>query len=408
MPTKRTSTLLIAALLLYFFANQTQVGWLYVMSALLAGSACAAWLLNRGMLKRLSGERTIDVAEIHEGESLSIRLKLRSARRTGAAQIHTVEHCPLADPTSDAAAVEVFIPLLPARGSVEFAYTVDAYRRGLHTFPPLALSTRAPFGFAQTRSIIDVPTRALIYPEVHKLHRLSLLDRQPAAEQLRPRPGFGAEVIGVRPFRTGDSPRHIHWRSTARTGQLISKEFADESHPSLTIVLDLQAHPYAKGRTKHTPFEWSIKAAVSIAEYALRRGYNLHLAADGDVLALPPGPITWWALMQYLARIEPTGAHSLAEVIERQPMQTYAAVLIPYPDRAKPIIEPLVAMRHRGIAALAVVLDPSSFPDGGPSGAALADEIQALDIDSRLLRFGEDWAEQLSDVPERQEAGLRA
>jgi hypothetical protein len=87
-------------------------------------------------------------------------------------------------------------------------------------------------------------------------------------------------------------------------------------------------------------------------------------------------------------------------------MQTYAAVLIPYPDRA--VVEPLVALRHRGIAALAVVLDSASFPDGGPSGAALADEIQALDIDSRLLRFGEDWAEQLSDVPERQEAGLRA
>jgi uncharacterized protein (DUF58 family) len=406
MPTRRTLTLLIAALLLYFFANQTQVGWLYVMSALLSGSAAAGWLLNRGMLKRLSGERTIDLAEIHEGADLSIRLKLHNSGRTGAAQIATIERCPLADPTSDAAAVEVFIPLLPARGAVEFAYAVTAYRRGLHTFPPLSLATRAPFGFARSRRTIEVPTRALVYPELRKLHRLSLLDRQPAAEQLRPRPGFGAEVIGVRPFRTGDSPRHIHWRSTARTGQLISKEFADEAHPGLTIVLDLQAHPYARSTTKHTPFEWSIKAAVSIAEYALRRGYNLHLAADTDVLALPPGPITWWALMQYLARIEPTGTQPLPAVIERQPMQTFAAILVPYPDRA--IVEPLLAMQHRGVAALAVVLDPSSFPDGGPPGAALADELHALNIEAKLLRFGDDWAEQLSEPAQRQEAGLRA
>src|SRR5574340_929518 len=124
MPTKRSRTLIIAALLLYFFANQTQIGWLYVMAALMAGIVVAAGLLNRGMLRPITGERTVSPDEMHEGEEASIRLVLRNAWRVGASQVRTVEHCPLADPDSPQAAAEVFIPLLPGRGSVEFDYAV--------------------------------------------------------------------------------------------------------------------------------------------------------------------------------------------------------------------------------------------------------------------------------------------
>ncbi len=401
MPTKRTRTLIIAALLLYFFANQTQIGWLYVMSALLAGIVAAAWLLNRGMLKDTGGERTLNLGELHEGEPVSIRLSLTNARRVGAAQVRTTERCPLAEPGSAQHEAEVFIPLLPGRGAVEFAYDVVAYRRGLHTFPPLALETQAPFGFFQRLCTLNIPTRALIFPEVRRLRRLSLLDRQPAAEQARPRAGLGAEVIGVRPFRTGDSPRHIHWRSTARTGNLISKEFADEAHPGLTIVLDLFGHPYPATLTKHAPFEWAIKAAASIAEYAQRRGYALYLAADPLALAPPPGPLAWDALMQYLARVEPTGTRSLGEVMHGQPVQTYTAAILPWPDSQ--VIEPLLALKHRGIATLAVLIDPASFPEGGDSAALLFDEIRSHDLDARLVRFGEDWAGQISEAASRTE-----
>lgn len=406
MPEKRTRTILIAALLLYFFANQTQVGWLYVMSALLAGILAAAWLLNRGMLGRISGQRTLNVDELHEGDGASIRLALLNERRAGAAQIATVEHCPLADPESEQANTEVFIPLLPGRGSVEFAYEVMAYRRGLHTFPDLVLSTRAPFGFFRRERTLDIPSRVLVYPEVRKLERLSLLDRQPAAEQAHPRAGLGAEVIGVRPYRTGDSPRHVHWRSTARRGQLISKEFADEAHPGLTIVLDMFQHPYPPTATKHTPFEWAVKLAASVGEYAQRRGFNVHVAADPDVLPPPPGPLTWGALMQYLARIDAAGSRRLGEAVERQAMQTFAAILLPWPDRAA--IEPILALRHRGIATLAVVLDPATFPAGGEPGTGLYDELRALGVEARLVRFGEDWAEQLSDAAAQDERRVAA
>ncbi|NDJ54873.1 MAG: hypothetical protein GYB68_17520 [Chloroflexi bacterium] len=74
-PTQRTTTVLLTTLLLYFFANQTQVGWLYVMVSLLLGLVITTGLLNRGSLRRLTGTRQIGSPredEIHEGNEVGV------------------------------------------------------------------------------------------------------------------------------------------------------------------------------------------------------------------------------------------------------------------------------------------------------------------------------------------------
>jgi len=265
------------------------------------------------------------------------------------------------------------------------------------------LTTRAPFGFFQRKRTLPAPTRVLVYPELRRLRRLSLLDRQPAAQFTHPRAGLGTEIIGVRPFRSGDSPRHIHWRTAARTGQLASKEFADETQPGLTLALDLFRHPYppegyqpSGGLKKHTPFEYAVKVAASIGDYALRRNYPIHLATDASAWPAPSGAVTRIALLEYLARVQPVGENKLTDVLNNRAAQTFVAVLLPWPDST--IVESLVTLRHRGLEVLAVLLDPESFPSGGPSARALADELSALGIESRLIKFGDDWTMKLTDA----------
>jgi uncharacterized protein (DUF58 family) len=175
---------------------------------------------------------------------------------------------------------------------------------------------------------------------------------------------------------------------------LMSKEFADEAHPGVTLVLDLFQHPYSLSTTKHTPFEWSIKAAASIAEYAYRRGYPLHAIADSTILPPPPGPVSWLGLMQYLGRIEATGTQSLSEIIPAQAYQTYVVVLIPWPDDH--LIEPLLGLKNRGLDIEAVVIDPASFPSSGLSAESFVDSLIGADINATLICFGKDWAEQIS------------
>ena len=338
VPTARTVTFLITAFSLYLFANQTQVGWTYVMSALLAGAVLASWWLNRRALRGIQAQRRVGDApnaELYEGDRVTVRLALRNMGRASVAQIRTTERCPLAAPDGAEREMDLFVPSLPARrDGVYFEYQVALYRRGLHEFPPLELASCAPFGFFRRRRRIAAPTRVLVYPEVRPLRRLSLLDHRLALEVAHPRAGRGTEILGVRPFRSGDSPRHIHWRSVARTGRLISKEFVDESRPGLTLVLDVCGHPYPPTESKHTPFEWAVKIAASIGDYTQRRGYPLYLVADDEAWPAPIGPLTRWALLEYLARVQPTGERKLAHVLDQglPPTCPCAVVILPWPD----------------------------------------------------------------------------
>jgi uncharacterized protein (DUF58 family) len=255
-----------------------------------------------------------------------------------------------------------------------------------------------------------------VYPEVKPLSRFDLLDKQFAPQVTRPSAGVGYEVMGIRGYRAGDSPRHIHWRTVARTGQLASKEFADETQPGVVLALDLFQHPYAPSDTKHTPFEWAIKLAASIGDYANRRGYPLTLATNDEALPAPNGAISLYGLLQYLARVQPVGELTLAEALARVPMQAFVIAVLPYPDAG--IIAYLRELHYRKVRVFVVVLDGESFPDAltlgaFPSGRGeqtnqlishsdashLAGELSASGIEARLIRYSEaeDWAEQLQD-----------
>ncbi len=396
MPTSRAYSFIAASLIIYLFGNQTQVGWLYVVSALLLGVVVAAWWLSRGSLQGLTGKRRVgDLSEVdlYEGDEVNVILQINKVKGPTSSLVRVEEVCPLAAPDSPQQRTQLFIPALSHGEAVEFTYSVTLDRRGLHTFPKLGTESRAPFGFFKRNVQLDIPTRTLVYPEVRPLKRLELLDRQLTAQVARPRAGVGYEVMGVRPYRVGDSPRHIHWRSVARTATLISKEFADEAQPGLTLVLDLFNHPYPATESKHTPFEWAVKAAASIGDYAQRRGYSLYLISDDDVMAAPQGLVGEMALLQYLARVQPMGKRKLSHVIGGQMTQQFAAVILPYPD--KQAVKALVELRQQGIEVLAVILDGESFPAAGMASGSIVGQLRAAEVMVREVKFGDDWAGQI-------------
>jgi uncharacterized protein (DUF58 family) len=391
MPTGRAGAVLIGALVLYFFANQTQVGWLYVMSALLAGVIGAGWWLSRGTLRGISGMRRLGdglLDEWHEGDPVTITFRLSKSGRGAGAQIRLNEVCPLAEPAKRV--MPLYIPQLPAGGAVEFNYELDIYRRGVYAFPPLTLTTGVPFGFFRRSVVLDVPTRALVYPEVRYIERIDLLDRQLTPQVTRQKAGVGYEVFGLRPYRPGDSPRHIHWRSVARAGgqQLFSKEFADETQPGLVLALDLFAHPYAATESKHTPFEWAVKIAASVGDYARRRQYPLLLVTNDRKLPAPSGALPLPLLLEYLTRVEPTGDEPLrVDGIGA----AFVIAVLPYPDEAAG--GALRALAARRLPVLAYILDPVSFPAAleGADAAAFAAGLRADGVETRLIQYGEDW-----------------
>src|SRR5215813_4910222 len=101
MPTSRAYSFIAASAVIYLFANQTQVGWLYLVSALLLGTVIAAWWLNRGALKGLGGTRKVGNAldaDLYEGDETSVELTIRKLAGSSASHIRLNESCPLVAP----------------------------------------------------------------------------------------------------------------------------------------------------------------------------------------------------------------------------------------------------------------------------------------------------------------------
>jgi uncharacterized protein (DUF58 family) len=222
----------------------------------------------------------------------------------------------------------------------------------------------------------------LIFPEYRVLENCPLLDRRPATQPQFARLGQGAEFLGVREYRPGDSPRHVHWRTTARLGRLAVKEFADETQPGVTIVIDTRLSSVI-GHADDNTFERAIKVAATLVHYADARGI---------ALSLPPlGPVSRWAAMNYLARVQPDSDLSFADRLRSLRGAPFVAALLPAPDEAE--IGPLLELQRSGATVLAVLFDWQS----NARVAALSASLKDNGLSVRVIGDEADWERTLVD-----------
>jgi len=141
-----------------------------------------------------------------------------------------------------------FLARLEAGASVAFARQAVLPRRGRWPGTALIASSGHPFGLVERRTVLGGGPDVLVLPRLGRLHldqlRQFLQQAPPLTDRrqsvARPEARSTAEVHGIRPYYPGDSPRWIHWRSTARHGELMVREFETPVGASLVLVLDLQ------------------------------------------------------------------------------------------------------------------------------------------------------------------------
>lgn len=184
-------------------------------------------------------------------------------------------------------------------------------RRGWYDFAPLAVSATHPFGLWQRRVLVGLPARVLVLPHPGKVSRERLRHQlrgaDPRGDRVRRHrwrhEAAQADFHGLRPFRLGDSPRWIHWRTSARRGELMVREFEDVPGDDLALVVDV---PEDAAR---------LEAVVSLAatlvwEWSQRRGDRFVLVVGGDRPELIDGitgPEHARAMLECLALLAPAG-----------------------------------------------------------------------------------------------------
>jgi uncharacterized protein (DUF58 family) len=181
----------------------------------------------------------------------------------------------------------------------------------------------------------------------------------------RARTGAGEEYLGVRDYRPGDPPRSVHWRSSARAGHLVVREYEEEVASRVALVLAGIDH----GQPPDSSFEMLVSAAASIAVYALQTGHPVDLFRYGergevDQLANPDryGVLDWLARAQpFDAPLRPLTTLAVAHLGRRGTV----VALAPTAGQAGNDIEPAVRdVQSAGSRAIVVAARASTWNEG--------------------------------------------
>jgi uncharacterized protein (DUF58 family) len=251
-------------------ATNTMAGWLYVLSGLGVALLLLSATMPMQMLKGLEIRRS-PLSPVHVGDPLFVEIHIRNQTTQAKGLLMAQDQVP----QGLGEQAEVVIEAISPHSPYIWQYSLHPERRGLYQWQTVTLRTGAPLGLFWSRRVQKVQARVLIYPRVLPLSRCPLLEeigpsaQQPFQQVPQPRTGSEGSTRSLRPYRTGDPMRMVHWRSSARFNALRVRELeVIGGGQTFVIALDTQSnwHPDA--------FEQAVMAAASLVIYATQKQYT--------------------------------------------------------------------------------------------------------------------------------------
>lgn len=167
------------------------------------------------------------------------------------------------NPFKPALLKEAVVPPVPPHQTVTVPVELVPLRRGLLRFAGVTLARTDPLGLLRATSRVSAPQTVLVLPKRYLIPPIALpgaMKYQQGGVALASNVGQSDEFVALRDYRRGDPIRHIHWRSWARTGKPIVKEFEDEFFVRHALVLDTFTD-----RPHTDQFEEAVSVAASFA-----------------------------------------------------------------------------------------------------------------------------------------------
>jgi len=278
-----------------------------------------------------------------------------------------------------------------AKGSSHtFTYTV-AGPRGSYSFETLFAAATESSGLIRREQTIRSTGRLFIFPEVRRLKRVSIRPRKTRvyAGAIPGRVGgAGTEFFGVREYQSGDSPRTINWRVSARhIEKLYSNEYQQERVADVGIVLDARASTNLFHANKSI-FEYKVSAAAALSDALLSQGNRVGLFVYSGFLGwtFPGyGKIQRERIMQTLARAEVGVSSVFAGLDHLSPrMFPSESQIILVSSLVNDDLNVLVQLRGRGYQVMVISPDPVKFEYG------LLPPSPRVDLAARIIRMERD------------------
>ena len=226
-----------------------QVNLILLIAGMAAGpvaASVASVLVSAAMLRRVQVTRR-HPAQAFAGGVLILDYILENRRRGNAVLALRVEDALIpvdrAIPGVAAVLPSVTFDRVPPLEQLRLRWQGPTPVRGRYQFAPLELVTSAPFGLIERRLAVPSTDELVVYPRIGRLSRrwqqLHRESTQTKKGRRHDRSAQQQEYHGLRDYRPGDSPRWIHWRTTARIGKPMVKEFEHQNDQDLAVLLDL-------------------------------------------------------------------------------------------------------------------------------------------------------------------------
>ncbi len=277
------------------------------------GSACVVAVAGSlgfvAWRPRLVIDRNIDPDRVTRGEPSRITLRVVNASRLFGANV--IAHDRLRH-WSDEDGAAAPVPLIRLRPQAETAvnYSVPTTRRGVVELGPLEITRQDPLALAAVVRRYGSSAQVWVRPRVHPVAAVLVGLSRSLDGRVDRVPHGSITFAALREYVVGDDLRHVHWRTSARVGELMVRERVDTSLPRLVILLDDRADAHRDLTSGESTFEAACEAAASVLVAAARDGVRVDIRLVSRTGATS-GEWEIGSLLDMLAEVTPAPAPGL-------------------------------------------------------------------------------------------------
>ncbi len=315
---------------------------------------------------RLALVRTVTPQLVSAGQPARVQLSLTNEGRTPSGVLLLEDHLPYVLGTRPRFVLEG----IGHGWRRHVSYQVRSDVRGRFDIGPMTVRVVDPFGLIELARAFQTTVPLTVTPRTVPLSSIPLGGAWTGSGDNRPRAfAMGsAEDVTVREYRRGDDLRRVHWRSSARVGELMVRREEQPWQSRATLFLDNRMRSH-RGQGIASSLEAAVSVAASIAVHLSRRGFAVRL-----VTAAGEDPSSAWhlrdtelntaPLLEALAVLAPSGAPQLETgwLTEHGSGGLVVAVLGSLEPMDTPVLRRMNT--HAG-SALAVALDVEAWVSGG-------------------------------------------
>src|SRR5580658_9801360 len=329
-------------------------------------------LIARRSRYRLACSRRLDPPRVPAGQPTTVTARLENVSRLRTAVLLAED----VTPYSLGSRPRFVLDEIEPGGSRELSYQIRSDTRGKFTIGPLRVRVADAFGLVEISRSFSTTSTLVVTPKIYPLPRAAAPSSWLGEGDggMRTISAVGEDDAAPRAYQNGDALRRVHWRSTARYGELMVRREEHQWRNSASVFLDTRRSAYL-GTGATATFEFAVSAAASIGAHLAEEGFRARLITEAGEIA-PRGTFQD-TLLDMLAVISPsshTGLQSGTSALASAGGQLIAVVGGLSPDDASQ----LAASRRGNAPAMALLLAVSAWwADSVPQEEARTAEVLA-------------------------------